>query len=75
MGDGGHADGGRAAARRTALKLPCAIRVGPNEVAKKFWAENAEIYPQSGSGYILECGYIPKSGYILDKHFVFRDLD
>ena len=36
-----------------------------------FGPENPKIYAQSGSGYILECEYIPECGYILDKHCLF----
>ena len=35
----------RAAARRTAPKLPCAIRVGPNEGSKNFCAQIPGVYP------------------------------
>ena len=53
---------GRAAARRTAPKLPRAIRVGPNEHGKHFWGTN------SRSLSIRQFIYIPKSGSLsLDK--------
>jgi len=55
---------GRAAARRTAPKLPCTIRVGPNEGGGGIWA------PNSGRNKLLETGsqiFFPRIDKPLDR--------